>query len=291
MHATRRVKTHAPGAEKPQREGMNRAALGRAIRYLGQHRRAALAAYGALVVATLAQLAVPEMVQNMINAITKGVVAQQILAIPQPEFQSQALEMAGLTLNDVQHNADVAETLLTNAVILVVLFAIMRGMFAFVQTYMAEWTSQGVAYDLRNDIFTKIQRLSFSYYDRNQTGQLMIRATDDVERVRTFIAQGLILAFQALLLLVGALTILFLTNTKLTLIIMPILPIALLLFGFFGKIAQPLFLEVQKRLSALNTVLQENIAGIKVIKAFVRQPQEQTRGIPPKAQPVDHRLS
>ena len=69
-----------------------------------------------------------------------------------------------------------------------------------------------MAYDMRNDIFTRIQRLSFSYYDRHQTGQLMVRATDDVERVRMFIAQGLIMAVQALLLLAGTLAILFATN-------------------------------------------------------------------------------
>ncbi len=64
---------------------------------------------------------------------------------------------------------------------------------------MAEKTSQGLAFDLRNAIFAKVKRLSFSYYDRNQTGQLMIRATDDVERVRMFIAQGLVMAAQAFL--------------------------------------------------------------------------------------------
>ena len=63
-------------------------------------------------------------------------------------------------------------------------------------------------FDMRNEIFTKLQRLSFSYYDKHQTGQLMIRATDDVEKVRIFIAQGLILAFQAVLLLVATMLIL-----------------------------------------------------------------------------------
>ena len=67
---------------------------------------------------------------------------------------------------------------------------------------MAEKTSQGVAFDFRNEIFAKMQALSFSYHDRNQTGQLMIRATDDVEKVRLFIAQGLVLAAQAFLLLI-----------------------------------------------------------------------------------------
>jgi ABC-type multidrug transport system fused ATPase/permease subunit len=64
--------------------------------------------------------------------------------------------------------------------------------FAFLQAYWAEKNSQAVAYDLRNDLYAKIQQLSFSYHDKNQTGQLMIRATDDVEKVRLFIGQGLL---------------------------------------------------------------------------------------------------
>jgi ATP-binding cassette subfamily B protein len=278
MQATRRVKHGADESDRQsqRRAGVNRQALGRAIGYLGRHRRATVVAYGALIIATLAQLAVPQMVQDMINAVTDGVVAKQVIALP-AALQSAALTQTGLTLEQHQHNFDVAETLLVNSVVLLVAFSIMRGLFAFIQTYLAEWTSQGIAYNIRNDIFSRIQRLSFSYYDQQQTGQLMIRATDDVERVRMFIAQGLILSFQAVLLLVGTLIILFLTNWRLTLVILPIVPVAIGLFMVFGKIAQPLFREVQKRLSALNTVLQENVAGIKVVKAFVRQSHEQDR--------------
>src|SRR6185503_6848641 len=97
---------------------------------------------------------------------------------------------------------------------------------------------------LRNEIFSKVQRLSFSYYDQNQTGQLMIRATDDVEKVRMFIAQGMVLAAQAFLLLIGALAILFITIWRLTLWVLPTLPIAVLLFMAFGRVSQPLFGEI-----------------------------------------------
>ena len=252
-------------------------ALRRSISYLGLQRRAVIIAYGALIIATLAQLAVPKLVENMVNAVTDGVQAHAIISIPTEAAQSQALAAVGKTLQEVQDTSANAESLLINAVVLIVIFSVVRGVFAFLQAYMAELTSQGVAYSLRNDIFTRIQRLSFSYYDRNQTGQLMIRATDDVEQVRLFIAQGLILTFQAILLLVGTLLILFLTNWKLTLAIVPILPVAMMLFMVFGRLAQPLFRVVQQRLSVLNTILQENVAGIKVVKAFVRQPYEQER--------------
>jgi ATP-binding cassette, subfamily B, multidrug efflux pump len=224
--------------------------LRRAVGYLLRQRGSTAAAYGALVVATLAQLAVPQLVQNMIDAITMGTTAA---------------------------DRTTGEALLINAALLIVLFAIMRGIFSFVQAFMAEKTSQGLAFDLRNAIFAKVQRLSFSYYDRNQTGQLMIRATDDVERVRMFIAQGLVMTAQAFLLLIGALIILALTNWQLTLVVVPLLPVALVLFMIFGRVSQPLFMAVQIKLSALNTILQENLAGIKVVKAFAREPYENQR--------------
>lgn len=249
-------------------------ALGRAIRYLGKNRRPASIAYGALVVATLAQLAVPLLIQNMINSVTDGVIANRVLELP-PLLQGLAANGLGKSLTDLQAASANAESWLINAALVIALFAIIRAAFSFVQAFMAETTSQGVAFDFRNEIFAKLQRLSFSYYDRNQTGQLMIRATDDVEKVRLFIAQGLVLAAQAVLLLVATLIILLATNWRLTLAILPVLPIALLLFIVFGAVAQPLFVEVQARLSRLNTILQENLAGIKVVKAFVREPHEQ----------------
>lgn len=258
-------------------DGESNNGLGRAILYLKGQRRSVIIAYSALIIATLAQLAVPELVQNMLNAVQDGFTANQVLDAPEV-MQAQLLAQIGAeSLADIQDTASSAEDLMINGIVFIIIFAIIRGVFSFLQTYMAEMTSQGLAFDMRNQIFAKLQRLSFSYYDRNQTGQLMVRATDDVEKVRVFIAQGLILAVQAFLLLFATLAILFATNWRLTIVILPILPLAVILFGIFGKISQPLFVGVQKRLSALNTVLQENLAGVKVVKAFVREKSEQSK--------------
>ena len=267
--------TQSMGRKKESSNG----GLGRAIRYLGNQRRPVIIAYGALIVATLAQLAVPELVQNMLNAVQDGFIANQIQNAPEA-LQAQILEQASLNVESIEELPDLAsasEQLLVNGIIFIIGFAIVRGLFSFLQTYMAETTSQGLAFDMRNQIFAKLQRLSFSYYDRNQTGQLMVRATDDVEKLRIFIAQGLMLTVQAFLLLFVTLGILFATNWRLTLVILPILPFAVILFAVFGSLARPLFGEVQKRLSRLNTILQENVAGIKVVKAFVRENSEQKK--------------
>jgi ATP-binding cassette subfamily B protein len=236
---------------------------------LKRYQKTALAAYGALLIATLAQLAVPQLLQGMINNIVTGFAAQLQIASP----LSLLPGVKDRLTNDVNN----AETALVTAALFIVAFAVLRGFFAFIQTYMSERSSQGVAFDFRNEIFAKVQRLSFSYHDQNQTGQLMIRATDDVERVRLFIGQGLLQAVQALVLVIGTLIILFATNASLTLTILPILPIALVLFFGFGGASFALFANVQRRLSSMNTILQENLAGIRVVKAFATEPNELKR--------------
>ncbi|MEW6029364.1 MAG: ABC transporter ATP-binding protein [Chloroflexota bacterium] len=264
----------------------------RAIRYLMNYKRQAALPYIFLLIATLSQLAVPRMIRNVIDAVTSGYIADQILAaldkIP-AAFLGQALPQilaatgrdASLTLDQlkVQLEADVANApqALVAAIVAIVAFAVLRGLFAFLQAFWAEKNSQAVAYDLRNDLYAKIQNLSFSYHDKNQTGQLMIRATDDVEKVRLFIGQGLLQLVGAVILLSGTVIILFTSNITLAWTAMPILPIAIVVFIVFASLAQPMFTKVQQKLSHLNTVLQENLAGIKVIKAFTREKEQQKK--------------
>jgi ATP-binding cassette subfamily B protein len=270
------------------------------MRYLGHYRKQALLPYIFLVVATLSMLAVPRLLGNIIDAVMQGYTANTVLEgmeqipeftmeqIPEftlPQFIPQILEFLNLPADwtasqlEAHMSAEAADapSAIIIAGIAILIFAVLRGVFAFLQAYWAERNSQDVAFDLRNDLFTKVQKLSFSYHDRNQTGQLMVRATDDVEKVRLFIGQGLIQLAGAVLLLSGTLIILFTTNAKLTLSILWVMPVALILFMIFGTISQPLFREVQVRLSRLNTRLQENLAGIKVVKAFTREKDEQRK--------------
>jgi len=250
--------------------------LMRAIRYLGRFKRLTLLTYGSLLVATFAQLVVPQLLQNLMDAVSRGFIAKQVLGLP-AQFQALAAQALSKTMAQIQADQTGAQTTLTTAAIAMIVFAVVQAVFAFSQAYNAERVSQHIAFDFRNDLFAKIQRLSFSYHDRNQTGQLMIRATDDVEKVRMFVAQGLVMVVQAFILLISALALLFLTNVKLTLVILPILPVAFIVFMVFGSITQPLFMQVQIRVSRLNTILQENLAGLKVVKAFAREPEEQAR--------------
>jgi ATP-binding cassette subfamily B protein len=252
----------------------------RSIGYLGRYRWQAIAPYIFLIIATLSQLMIPRMLGNIIDAVTRGSAANAIVprmdTIPSEIF-NQILETFEITEAQLLYSYENAERLLITSAVAILVFALLRGLFAFLQTFTAERNSQIVAFDLRNDLFSKIQGLSFSYHDRNQTGQLMIRATDDVEKVRTFIGQGLLMAVGAILLLGGTLIILFTTNFRLTLVALPVLPVALILVMIFGSRMGPLFLEVQKRLDKVNTVLQENLSGIKVVKAFTREKDEEKK--------------
>ena len=159
----------------------------------------------------------------------------------------------------------------------IVSVALLGALFSFLQGFMAARASQGVAFDLRNTLYTHIQHLSFSYHDRAQTGQLLTRATSDVEMVRTFVSMGVLQLFSALLMMVGSLALIFSTNWQLALITLPIMLVILAVFGLFASKGRPLFTKVQQKLGHLNTVLQENLAGVRVVKAFAREPFEVER--------------
>lgn len=157
------------------------------------------------------------------------------------------------------------------------LIALVRGGCTFLQGYLAEKASQGAAYDLRNLIYGKLQTLSFSYHDQAQTGQLLTRVTSDVEFVRQFTGQGLLQLLGALVTIFGSAAILIAMNWQLGLLALLILPFIFLIFGRFARTVQPLFMQVQAKLGALNTILEENLAGVRVVKSFVREDYERTR--------------
>ena len=168
-------------------------------------------------------------------------------------------------------------TILLWASLLLVGVALVRALFTFTQGYWSEKTSQSVAYELRNALFNKLENLSFSYHDQAQTGQLMTRITSDVEQVRTFIGNGLLQLVSAIALLVGSLFALFSVNWQLALIALLTVPAMAVVIVRFMRVVRPMFSQVQKKLGALNTVLQENLAGIRVVQAFAREPYEAER--------------
>ncbi len=142
------------------------------------------------------------------------------------------------------------------------------------QGYCRAIVSQGLAFDIRHALFRHIQSLSFANLDQIQTGQLMTRVSSDVDVVRMFSSAGLALLLRVLLMIIGSMIMLLLTDWQLSLIMFAVAGISGIFIRYLMLKATRLFTTVQQRLGALNTLVQENLAGIQVVKAFVRGPFE-----------------
>jgi ATP-binding cassette subfamily B protein len=217
--------------------------LARTLSYLKRYWLWATGAFFSLVIASGTRLAIPRLTQAIID---EGITAGQRGAIIGAAFAIVGMAVAG-------------------------------SIFAFLQGILAARTAQGVAYDLRNELYKKIQSLSFSYHDRAQTGQLLTRATSDVEMVHRFVGMGVIHFVSAILMMCGSVALLILTDWQLALIMLFLMPLTFGIFGFFASRARPLFKKIQQRVADLNTVLQESLVGVRVVKAFAREPYEAQR--------------
>jgi ABC-type multidrug transport system fused ATPase/permease subunit len=155
--------------------------------------------------------------------------------------------------------------------------AILRGLFAFWQTYLGEWISQRVAYDIRNAIYDRLQRLSYAYHDQQQTGQLMSRATQDVEAVRWFVSMGLLRGSYVVILLAAVLLLMLATNWKLALVVWLFIPLIAWRSTVMALTLRPLWTTIQEGLARIATVLQEALTGARVVKAFAREEHEEAK--------------
>lgn len=129
---------------------------------------------------------------------------------------------------------------------------------------------EGMARDLRQALFLKIQKYSFGDLDRQQTGQLMVRLTSDVNALKSLVQTTLRIGTRAPLLMIGSLILMISIDSSLALTMLPLLLVTSGIIIFFIVKMEPLFLTVQQKLDRLNNVLQENVAGVRLVKAFVR---------------------
>ena len=144
-------------------------------------------------------------------------------------------------------------------------------------TVFAVIASQGLGADLRSELFRKVQSLSFGNLDELETGRLVTRLTNDVTQVQELVLILLRVMVRAPLLLVGSMILAVITSPRLSLLLLVLAPLLLVLVLWVISKAYPMFSEVQRRLDNLNTVMQENLAGVRVVKAFVRADHEKRR--------------
>jgi ATP-binding cassette subfamily B protein len=162
-------------------------------------------------------------------------------------------------------------------VAVIVALGVARAMLMYGRRMISGRQALAVEMDLRQGLYSHLVRLSFGFYDRHQTGQLMSRATVDLQGVRFFLGYGLIFFFQNILTVVFVTGVLFVFEWKLALIALAITPILVALAYRYSHVSHPTLREVQQKLADVATVAEENIVGVHVVKSFAQEPKEQQK--------------
>ncbi|MDP2726618.1 MAG: ABC transporter ATP-binding protein, partial [Dehalococcoidia bacterium] len=195
-------------------------------------------------------------------------------------------KLLGNAIDAVLSASDQARLLSLAGAILAV--SLLRGVFAFGQQYLGESLGQRVAYDLRNEFYDHLQRMSFAFHDKEQTGNLMSKATADVEGVRMFVQTGLIRSVYMASLVVGVGTMMFLLNRQLALLSLALVPFVMWRGGYLVLRLRKEWLAIEDEAGHMTTVLQENLVGQRVVKAFAADEYERRKFYHRAANIFDH---
>ncbi len=214
--------------------------LQRLLQYMRPHRRAAVLTFIALMAVTILNLVIPWIVKQVIDVgLVRGEHAYLIQA---------AFLIAGISA--------------------------LRSLFSVGQRYGMERVGQLISFDVRNALYDHIQRLSFTYHAHAQTGQLMSRMAEDVNAVQRFLGVGLLDALSAVIMLVIIIGILVSINLRLALLTLLPMPFLAVLVVYLAQVMRPRWRRVQQAFAQVSTVLQENLTGVQVVRAFAREPYE-----------------
>jgi ABC-type multidrug transport system fused ATPase/permease subunit len=162
-------------------------------------------------------------------------------------------------------------------IVLILVIGLVKALCMIGRRFISGRQALGVEYDMRNQLYAHLQRLSFGFYDRHQTGQLMSRATIDLQTVRFFLGYGLIFFFQHVITLAGVTVVMFVYDWQLALIGLAITPILVGLAYRYSHISHPVLRDVQQKMADVATVAEENIVGVHVVKSFAQEHSEQAK--------------
>src|SRR5918994_5061017 len=192
--------------------------------------------------------------------------------------QAAGLSVPWLTGYAIDHALPERDSgLLLWLVVLVAVMGLLRGLFLMGRRFIAGRQALGVEYDMRNALYSHLLRLSWRFYDRHQTGQLMSRATVDLQGVRFFLGYGLIFFGQHILTIVAVTAILFVYDWELALIALAITPVLVAVAYLYSRASHPILKDVQQRLADMTTVAEEAIVGVNVVKAFAQERREEAK--------------
>ena len=223
--------------------GASNSSLLRSFTFLKKYRGIALGVYGLALLTNGLAVLIPQAIRWIVDA--------------------------GIVQRDMQ--------ILLAALVGLLLLSLCKGGVDFVLGRWTEVASQGVAYDIRNAIFDKLSSLSFAYHDRAQTGQLLARSISDVERIRFLTGRAILRLFQSSMLMLLTFVALLLMNPLLALLSMLLMPLMGYVAFRFGRIYRPLSLDLQHQLAEMTTVLEQNLRGAKIVKAFAQEDAEIAR--------------
>ena len=222
--------------EDQRAEGVYRRLFG----YLRPYPVQVVLAYGALAATTLLSLFVPQVIKG---AIDQGLSGDNVRAL---------FIAAGIIL----------------------VLALLRSVASYLQLFYGEWLSHRVGYDLRNDFYRSVQSQSFRFHDASHTGDLMSRATGDISETERFTGIGMADLVATILLMAGVVVFMLWEAPRLALIALLPMPILILSTLRFGGTIRPMFRRIQDQMGILSTTMQESMTGIRVVKAFSREPYE-----------------
>lgn len=211
--------------------------------YLKPYWKEAVISLVLLVAVVFLDLAIPRLVQNIIDE--------------------------GIAKSDMQA--------VISATLQMLVISVLSTVFSIGNNWLSVRAGEGFARDLRNDLFIKIQSLSYGNLDRLRTGNLIVRLTSDIQVLQQTFRMSLRIGTRAPLLMIGSVILMVSTDAGLTLRLLPLFLVIGVVIGVLVSQLGPIFMTVQKKLDNLNSVLQENIAGVRVVKAFVRQDFEEKR--------------
>ena len=183
--------------------------------------------------------------------------------------------LTGMVIDDALPSRD--SGLLRTLVIAVALIGLLKAIFLVARRLIAGRQALGVEFDLRSALYSRFLRLSWRFYDRHQTGQLMSRATVDLQGVRFFLGYGLIFFMQHVLTIVAVAVIVLVIDWQLALIALAITPVLVAVGYRYSKTSHPILKDVQQRLADMTTIAEENIVGVNVVKAFAQERREERK--------------
>lgn len=235
----------------------------RMMAYLKPYGKWAFLAFGALIFSNMLVIIIPTILRDVIDI---GIIGEMPLAVASPSAFTVPLESLGMTYGKPDY--------MLIAGLLVVGLGVLRGITGFSFRYFGEKLSHFIAYDIRNDVYNKVQNQSFTYHDESQTGTIITRAISDVDEIQRYFAFGLIDGVNTAILVFGVAMIMFINSPVLAVIsLLPLIPLAFY-SREFALFVDPSWRGIMERLQKLGNYLQENATGAEVVRAFTREEHE-----------------